>query len=83
MTYIELGLTDYGVMLYGRVDDDGLMRVTCTADNPDYQAWLNPKAALSTPNVQVKLDKWNYRVICSNHGTYTYGADSRAVTQSL
>lgn len=45
MKYIELGLTDYGVMIYGRVDDDGLMRVTCTADNPDYQAWLNPKDA--------------------------------------
>ena len=42
MTYIELGLTDYGVMLYGRIDDDGLMRVTCTAENPEYQAWLNP-----------------------------------------
>ena len=38
------------------------------------------QAALSTPNVQVKLDKWNYRVICSNHGTYTARADTRAVT---
>ena len=50
MTYIEVGLNDEGVMIYGRVDEDGLMRVTCTVDNPDYQAWLNP-AALSTPNL--------------------------------
>ena len=51
MTYIELGENEEGVMIYGRVDEDGLMRVTCTAENPEYQAWLNPKAALSTPIV--------------------------------
>ena len=44
MTYIEIGPNDAGVMIYGRIDEDGLMRVTCTADNPDYQAWLNPEA---------------------------------------
>lgn len=43
MTYIELGVNDFGIMIYGRIDDDGLMRVTCTEDNPDYQAWLNPE----------------------------------------
>ena len=42
MKYIELGVNDFGIMIYGRIDDDGLMRVTCTEDNPDYQAWLNP-----------------------------------------
>ena len=51
MTYIELGENEQGVMLFGRVDDDGLMRVTCTAENPDYQDWLNPKAEQSTPMV--------------------------------
>jgi hypothetical protein len=50
MTYIELGLNDEGVMIFGRVDDDGLMRVTCTEQNPEYQAWLNP-AEQSTPIV--------------------------------
>jgi hypothetical protein len=48
MTYIELGLNDESVMIFGRVDDDGLMRVTCTEENPEYQAWLNP-AEQSTP----------------------------------
>jgi hypothetical protein len=50
MKYIELGENLEGVMIYGRVDDDGLMRVTCTAENPDYQAWLNPTEQ-STPNL--------------------------------
>ena len=50
MTYVELGENLQGVMIYGRVDEDGLMRVTCTEDNPDYQAWLNP-VEQSTPIV--------------------------------
>jgi hypothetical protein len=41
MKYEYLHDTLEGVKIYGRIDDDGLMRVTCTADNPDYQAWLN------------------------------------------
>jgi hypothetical protein len=41
MKYIELGENPQGVMIYGRVDEDGLMRVTCTAENPDYQAYLS------------------------------------------
>jgi hypothetical protein len=50
MKYIELGENLQGEMIFGRVDEDGLMRVTCTAENPDYQAWLNP-AEQSTPSV--------------------------------
>jgi hypothetical protein len=42
MTYVEVGLNKDGEMIYGRIDDDGLMRVTCVAENPEYQAWLNP-----------------------------------------
>jgi hypothetical protein len=51
MKYIELGENTQGVMIYGRVDEDGLMRVTCTVENPDYQSWLNPKAEQSTPSL--------------------------------
>ena len=40
MTYIEIGLNEEGVMIFGRIDDEGLCRVTCTAENPDYLAWL-------------------------------------------
>jgi hypothetical protein len=49
MKYEVIGELDDGSKLFGRVDDDGLCRVTCTEENPEYQAWLNPKAEQSTP----------------------------------
>jgi hypothetical protein len=48
--YIEVGLDLSGNKIYGRIDEDGLMRVTCTAENPDYQAWLN-STEQSAPNL--------------------------------
>jgi hypothetical protein len=51
MKYEFLHENDYGVKIYARIDDDGLCRVTCTEDNPEYQGWLNPKAEQSTPNL--------------------------------
>ena len=41
MKYELLQTTFDGIKIYARIDDDGLTRVTCTEDNPDYQAWLN------------------------------------------
>ena len=35
-----------GVKIYARIDDDGVCRVTCTEDDPDYLAWLNEAASL-------------------------------------
>ena len=29
-----------GIKIYARIDDDGLCRVTCTEDNPEFKAWL-------------------------------------------
>lgn len=29
-----------GVQILARIDDDGLCRVTCTDQNPDYLKWL-------------------------------------------
>lgn len=26
--------------IYGRIDDDGLMRVTCVAEHPEFVRWL-------------------------------------------
>jgi hypothetical protein len=26
--------------IYGRIDDDGLMRVTCIAEHPEFVEWL-------------------------------------------
>ena len=51
MKYEYLHDTLEGVKIFGRIDKDGLCRVTCTEDNPDYQAWLNLKAEQSTPNL--------------------------------
>jgi hypothetical protein len=30
-----------GVKIFARIDDDGVCRVTCTEENPDYLEWLN------------------------------------------
>jgi hypothetical protein len=51
MRYELLTTTDEGVKIYARIDDDGLCRVTCTEDDASYQAWLNPEAEQSTPNL--------------------------------
>lgn len=40
MKYELLTETMAGVKIYARIDDDGLCRLTCTEDNPDYQRWL-------------------------------------------
>jgi hypothetical protein len=42
MKYELLTTTDEGVKIYARIDEDGKCRFTCTEDNPEYQAWLNP-----------------------------------------
>ena len=40
MNYQIIGTSNYGQTIYGRIDDDGLIRVTCMAENPEFQAWL-------------------------------------------
>ncbi len=34
--------------IYGRLDDDGLIRVTCVAEHPEFAAWV---AEGNTPEV--------------------------------
>lgn len=49
MKWVILGdLPLGGGKLYGRIDDDGLMRVTCVEEHPEFQAWL---AEGNTPEV--------------------------------
>ena len=43
MKYELFTTTEEGVKIYARIDEDGKCRVTCTEDNPEYQAWLNPE----------------------------------------
>jgi hypothetical protein len=40
MRYELLTTNSEGVNIYARIDDDELCRVTCTEENPDYQAYL-------------------------------------------
>ena len=40
MNYKILKVNDDGVQIYARIDDDGLIRLTCSADYPEFQEWL-------------------------------------------
>ena len=40
MNYKMLPLTAEGQQFYARVDDDGVIRVTCNANHPPFQEWL-------------------------------------------
>ena len=46
MTFKILTTNEDGVTIYARIDDDGKCRLTCTADYPEFKAWL---AAGNTP----------------------------------
>jgi hypothetical protein len=41
--------TNEGKTIYARIDDDGLCRLTCTEDYPEFKAWIEegntPEAA--------------------------------------
>lgn len=40
MIYKMLPLLEGQQQIYARIDDDGLCRVTCTEDYPEFKAWL-------------------------------------------
>ena len=40
MYYKEYGTTITGNQLYARVDDDGLIRLTCVSEYKEFQEWL-------------------------------------------
>ena len=40
MIYKLLTTTESGTKIYARIDDDGLCRLTCTEDYPEFKAWL-------------------------------------------
>ena len=41
MIYKLLEKTDSGVQILARIDEDGLCRVTCTEQDPEYLKWLD------------------------------------------
>jgi hypothetical protein len=40
MIFKCLPTVDGEQQIYARIDDDGKCRLTCTADYPEFQAWL-------------------------------------------
>lgn len=40
MMFKTLHTNEDGVTIYARIDDDGLCRLTCTEDYPEFKAWL-------------------------------------------
>ena len=40
MKWVVIGQLDSGADLYGRIDEDGLMRVTAVWEYPELQQWL-------------------------------------------
>jgi hypothetical protein len=40
MIFKMLPLIDGQPQIYARIDDDGLCRLTCTEDYPEFKAWL-------------------------------------------
>ena len=41
---IETGIPEANI--YAKVDDDGLIRYTCSEDDPEYQLWLKKQKKL-------------------------------------
>jgi hypothetical protein len=51
MKYELIEQNDNNENIYARIDDDGLCRVTCTEDNPEYLAWLEEQKPAKAPKV--------------------------------
>jgi hypothetical protein len=41
MIYKLLTTNQNGIKIYARIDEDGLCRVTCTEQNPEFMAWVS------------------------------------------
>lgn len=46
MIYKMLYTNHFEKIIFGRIDDDGLCRVTCIAENPEFQAHIKAGAEL-------------------------------------
>ena len=54
--FIEYDTDPRGQKIFARVDEDGLIRYTCTEDDSQYQAWLNPEAEHFTPMIPITTE---------------------------
>lgn len=56
MIYAVLGKTTENKDLYKRTDADGKVRVTCIAENPEFQAWLRDNKDSLPSDIKAKVD---------------------------
>ena len=56
MTYGVLGKTTNNKDLYKRTDADGKVRVTCIAENPEFQSWLRANKDSLPSDIKAKVD---------------------------
>ena len=56
MIYKLLTTTEDGVKIFARIDDDGKCRITCTAQNPEFQTHIKAGAELQDADGNVMTD---------------------------
>jgi len=56
MSYSVMKTNDNGDVIYQRTDDDGLVRRTCLAHDPEFQAWLRANKDSLPDDIQAKID---------------------------
>ena len=56
MTYGVLGKTTDNIDLYKRTDADGKVRVSCIAENPEFQSWLRANKDDLPSDIKAKVD---------------------------
>ena len=56
MTYAVLGKTSDNIDLYKRTDADGKVRVSCIAENPEFQTWLRANKDDLPSDIKAKVD---------------------------
>jgi hypothetical protein len=49
-------INEFEEQIFGRIDDDGLCRVTCVAENPEFQSYLKNGAELQDADGNVMTD---------------------------
>jgi hypothetical protein len=60
MIYKILTTNEYGQTIFARIDDDGLCRVTCVAENPEFQTHIKAGAELQDADGNVMTDAKDY-----------------------
>ena len=60
MIYKLLTTTEDGVKIFARIDEDGKCRVTCVAENPEFQDYLKNGGELQDADGNVMADAKAY-----------------------